>query len=108
MTPHDRALELLALAREVEQVASVLESAGMGDGPIGFHFQQAVEKVLKALLAEGGVDFPETHDLVRLLHLARAEGYEVPVVEEGLAPLAPFVVALRYEVVEAVHVPDIN
>jgi hypothetical protein len=46
--------------------------------------------------------------LVRLLHVARAEGYEVPVVEEGLAPLAPFVVALRYEVVEAVHVSDIN
>jgi HEPN domain-containing protein len=101
MTPHDRALELLALARGDEQAASVLDSADMGDGPVGFHYQQAVEKLLKALLAARDVDFPKTHDLVRLLRLARAEGYEVPLVEEDLAQLAPFAVTLRYEDLEA-------
>jgi HEPN domain-containing protein len=106
MTPHDRALGLLALAREDEQAASVLDAAGMGDGPVGFHYQQAAEKLLKALLAARDVDFPKTHDLVRLLRLARAEGYEVPVVEEDLAQLAPFAVTLRYEERETVKPLD--
>jgi HEPN domain-containing protein len=101
MTLHERALELPTLAREDEQAASVLETAGMGDGPV-FHYQQAVKRVLKALLAVRGVDFPKTHDLVRLLRLARADGYEVPVIEEDLAQLAPFAVTLLYEEVEAV------
>jgi len=78
MTPHDRALELIALAREDEQAASVLDGADTGDGPVGFHYQQAVEKLLKALLAARDADFPRTHDLVWLLRLARAEGYAVP------------------------------
>jgi hypothetical protein len=52
MTPHERALELLALAREDEQAASVLDTAAIGDALVGFHYQQAVEKLLKALLAE--------------------------------------------------------
>jgi HEPN domain-containing protein len=57
----------------------------MSDGPIGFHYQQAVEKLLKAVLADRDVDFPKTHDLVRLLRLARAEENEVPMVEDDLA-----------------------
>lgn len=103
MTPHERAIELLALAKEDERAASVLDAAGVGDTPVGFHYQQAVEKVLKALLAERDVDFPRTHDLVRLLRLTSAEGYEVPAGEEDLARLAPFAVTLRYEEVEAVQ-----
>jgi HEPN domain-containing protein len=58
--------------------------------------------VLKGLLTARDVDFPKTHDLVRLLRLARAEGNEVPVVEEDLAQLTPFAVTLRYEELEAV------
>jgi HEPN domain-containing protein len=30
---------------------------------VGFHCQQAVEKALKAVLAERGADFPYTHDV---------------------------------------------
>src|SRR5438105_14978913 len=35
-----------------------------------FHLQQCVEKYLKARLVEGGVKFPRTHDLERLLDVA--------------------------------------
>ena len=35
-----------------------------------FHLQQCVEKYLKARLDEGGMGFPKTHDLERLLDLA--------------------------------------
>lgn len=106
MTPYERALGLLALAEEDEQAASVLGSAAIGDALVDFHYQQAVEKLLKALLAERSVEFPKTHDLVRLLHLARAESYDIPLVEEDLALLSPFAVALRYEEVEAVNQLD--
>lgn len=58
MMLHERALKLPTLAKEEEQAASVLETAGMGDGPVGFHGQQTVERVLKALLAVRGVNFP--------------------------------------------------
>ena len=34
-----------------------------------FHSQQCIEKYLKARLIEGGIDFPKTHDLARLLDL---------------------------------------
>ncbi len=105
MTPHERALELVALAMEDEQ-AAVLDTAAIGDALVGFHYQQGVEKILKALLAERGVDFPKTHDLVRLVRLVRAEGYDIPQVEEDLALLTPFAVTLRYEEVEGVNQLD--
>ena len=34
-----------------------------------FHFQQCLEKYLKARLGEVGIPFPRTHDLERLLDL---------------------------------------
>lgn len=107
MTPHERALELVALAREDEQ-AAVLDTAAIGHALVGFHYQQAVEKLLKALLAERSVEFPKTYDLVRLLHLhlVRAEGYDIPQVKEDLALLTPFAVTLRYEEVEGVNQLD--
>lgn len=43
MMPHERALELLTLATQDERAASVLETAGMSDALVGFHYQQAVE-----------------------------------------------------------------
>jgi HEPN domain-containing protein len=36
-----------------------------------FHAQQCVEKYLKARLQEAGLEFPKTHDLDKLLNLAR-------------------------------------
>lgn len=50
--------------------------------------------------------FPKTHDLVRLVRLVRAEGYDIPQVEEDLALLTPFAVTLRYEEVEGVNQLD--
>ena len=43
------------------------------DGPtdtVAFHAQQAVEKALKALLTSVHIEFPKTHDLIRLLDMA--------------------------------------
>ena len=38
-----------------------------------FHSQQAVEKLIKALLVLAGVPFPRTHDLIQLSGLVPAE-----------------------------------
>lgn len=98
MQPHDRALELLALAGRDERAAHILEaSPDADDAVIGFHYQQATEKLLKALLAERNVNFPKTHDLLRLVELVEDEGYEPPMTADQIDRLAPFAVTLRYE-----------
>ena len=63
---------------------------------VGFHAQQAVEKVLKALLIRHQVKFRKTHDLGELLELA---GPIAPGVDRELAeirPLTPYAVDVRY------------
>jgi HEPN domain-containing protein len=38
--------------------------------PLAFHYQQCIEKYLKAKLTESAIPFPKTHDLFALLALA--------------------------------------
>jgi HEPN domain-containing protein len=98
MTPHNRALELVRLASRDERAAHVLQAdPTIDNATIGFHYQQAAEKLLKALLAERNVDYPLTHDLERLLALVNVAGYHVPVAENELIRLTPFAVNSRYE-----------
>lgn len=97
MTPRDRALELFELARQDAAAAHVLEGAlGVGDAVIGFHYQQAAEKLLKAVLAERDIDYPLTHDLIRLRVLVYEAGFSLPVEPLALGRLIPFAVPLRY------------
>ena len=66
------------------------------DEIIGFHAQQAAEKLLKAWIALLGFTFPLTHDLGALLDmLSESE----PDAKEfrGLIALNPFAVQFRYE-----------
>ncbi len=61
-----------------------------------FHAQQAVEKYLKAFLTWHQVEFPQTHDIKRLLKLASAQD---PSLTEGLsdaADLTAYAVEYRY------------
>ena len=68
------------------------------DEIVGFHAQQAAEKLLKAWLALLGFTFPLTHDIGALLDLL---GESEPDAEtfRGLIALNPFAVQFRYEVV---------
>ncbi|MBP7745330.1 MAG: HEPN domain-containing protein [Phycisphaerae bacterium] len=50
-------------ADDLALLGEVLDSARVTDEIIGFHCQQAAEKLLKALLSELGVAFPRTHNL---------------------------------------------
>lgn len=98
MTPRDRALELVRLALRDERAAHVLQADPTIDAAmIAFHYQQAAEKLLKALLAEQNIDYPRTHNLARLVELVEDVGYRVPVATDELIRLTPFAVTFRYE-----------
>ncbi|HQL53970.1 MAG TPA: HEPN domain-containing protein [Phycisphaerae bacterium] len=61
---HEQALLFRQKAEDdLALLGEVLDSARVTDEIIGFHCQQAAEKLLKALLSELGVAFPRTHNL---------------------------------------------
>src|ERR1700680_2989623 len=53
-----------------------------------FHCQQAAEKYLKALLQEGGLAVPKTHDLVNVLNLLCPAAAKGPFVDAICGPLS--------------------
>ena len=67
---------------------------------LGFHAQQAAEKMLKAALAGNAVAFPYTHRLTDLIDLAKAHELSFPEELEELRFLTPFAVQFRYELYE--------
>jgi len=62
MTPQidKQASVLLYKASEDE---NVLQFDAIPDSPFGFHVQQSIEKLLKALLCQRSVNYQFTHDL---------------------------------------------
>lgn len=89
------------LARKATEDAIALdEFAGnsrIADSILGFHAQQAIEKWLKAVLADSGVDFEYTHDLRRLIELAEELGITFPFTTAEIVMYTEFAVPLRYE-----------
>lgn len=78
--------------------------AGSAVSIIGFHCQQAVEKALKAVLANRGMDFPFTHNLGLLIQLCEDAGLALPEALADVDRLTPFAVQSRYS---GIHVPDL-
>lgn len=76
---------------------AVLGMPGVSDDIVGFHLQQAAEKLLKAVLARRGVAYRRTHDLRELMdHLTDARR-PVPDALAELDALNPYAVILRYD-----------
>ena len=103
MKRREQALLLLRKAAQDEALLDeVLTSDQVSDEIIGFHCQQAAEKILKALLSDVGVRFRKTHAIgVLMAHLAQA-GHALPDQFENLDVLTPFGTMYRYEDYEAV------
>jgi len=81
----EQARILLAKAREDERAAMALAGdKQIGDSIIGFHCQQAAEKLLKALLSIRSVFYRHTHNLAALISLSEESGYIFP---EDLRPI---------------------
>lgn len=98
MTRLDLARVLLARAIDDETlIRKVSRDTDIADAIVGFHAQQAVEKLIKAVLAVRGVAFMKSHALSYLIGLIEENGIEAP---EGLAEadvLSPWAVEFRYE-----------
>jgi HEPN domain-containing protein len=70
------------------------------DEVLGFHVQQAAEKMLKAALALRRLRHPRTHDLAKLISLLRDSGISVPESLDDLAHLTPYATTFRYDEAE--------
>lgn len=88
-----------ALKARSDEIAleKLVDDHDVPDDVIGFHAQQAVEKLLKAALANAGVPPPRVHDLGRLVALLDEAGLTPPEAARDARRLAPWAVEFRYE-----------
>ena len=103
MTPQrEEALKFLELAEQDRVAFRILAASTESSlAVVGFHAQQAVEKALKAVLIDHGVEFRRTHDLQTLADRLTGDlGLQLPVHEAQLRRLIPFAVEARYQVIE--------
>ncbi len=88
---------LLRKARQDEfTLEKLIPDPASPDEVIGFHAQQAVEKMLKAVLALASIQYRRTHDLVELLDLLRESNISFPAQLDEVRHLTPFAAAFRY------------
>jgi hypothetical protein len=92
--PSTQAQILLIKAAEDE---AALVAVGNPDAIVGFHAQQAVEKLMKALISARSVQFELTHDLTRLVKALQALGEFLPAAPLTLSDLNDFAVDYRYD-----------
>src|SRR5437899_2374892 len=78
-------------------VKKILADEEIADELVGYHCQQAVEKLLKAFLVGLEVNYPKTHNLQVLIQLLEAGGKELPVDLADLDLLTPYATIYRYE-----------
>ena len=74
-----------------------VEDPSIPDETIGFHAQQAVEKMIKAVLAHRSVKYRKTHQLEELVALLQDVGIPYPPELSEAVALTPFAVELRYD-----------
>jgi HEPN domain len=67
------------------------------DAIFEFHTQQAIEKLLKALIAAHWVEFPFTHNLQLLLDQLTELGETLPTFDPPLFTFTKFGVIVRYD-----------
>ena len=103
MTKPTQAQILLVKATEDEMA---LGAPNLSDSILGFHAQQAVEKLIKALLAQLNVDFEKTHDLERLQTVLAALGESLPPKPIPLDQLSDFAVVYRYDLLFQFDPPE--
>ncbi len=97
----EQARIFLSKAREDEQAVSILLTANAAPAILGFHSQQAAEKLLKALLSTHSVFFRHTHNLAVLIEALNQAGHPLPETFQPIEKLTPFAVEFRYDLFEA-------
>jgi HEPN domain-containing protein len=85
---------LLKKSAEDEQILFI---STISDAIAAFHAQQAVEKLMKALLAGRGIDYPKIHDLNWLRARLESVGEVFPATPVDFAEFTPFATVWRYD-----------
>lgn len=98
MAALDEARRLLRKAAQDEYVLDrLLADPGAPDEQLGFHAQQAAEKLLKAALFALGAEPPRTHHLAQLGALLAANANPLPAALDPVLDLTPYAVQWRYD-----------
>ncbi|SRR6266700_1445778 len=93
------------LLKAAEDEASI-QLDELPDGPFGFHAQQAVEKLIKALPSQLIIAFDYTHNIARLAQQLDDAGEKLPSIPVPLAELNKFAVVYRYDSIPSLEIPD--
>jgi HEPN domain-containing protein len=98
MSPREQGEMLMRKAAADEAlVDKVLDDPDIANDLVGYHCQQAVEKLLKSRLVELGVNYPKTHNLLALVELLEDQGKQLPPELADLDSLTPYATIYRYE-----------
>lgn len=84
-------------AQDEAILEKLLPDPTFDDETVGFHAQQAVEKLLKAWLCSLGVDYPKIHSLETLAALLEENDQSLPESLADLNYLTPFATVFRYD-----------
>ena len=95
---HEHARLLMEKSAEDEYVLERLsKDDNASNTVIGFHAQQAVEKLMKAVLTDRSIQYRRTHDLWELLDLLQEHKISLPPEAEKLPNLTPYAAEFRYD-----------
>lgn len=95
---HALAVRLGRKARSDEiAIEKLADDPDVPDDLIGFHVQQALEKLLKAALASAGLVPPRIHDLGELVAQLRDADVGPPVSADEARAFVPWAVEFRYD-----------
>jgi HEPN domain-containing protein len=94
--PEHSVKEWLAKAEEDAIAGEDILAAGHFYGPACFHFQQAVEKMLKGFLLFHNQRFPKSHDLLQLETFLLPFEPEIKELEPELDILNSYYIETRY------------
>jgi HEPN domain-containing protein len=93
-------------AQDLAVLDRLLDDAAIDDETLGYHAQQAAEKLIKALLALHGHDYPRSHNIGLLLDLLESHGISMPGNFEDVQALTPFGTVYRYDHLPMDDTPD--
>jgi len=85
----------LLFTKSAEDEATI--AFAIPDATFLFHVQQAIEKLLKALLSAHSAKYPHTHDLQLLVNQLASLGERLPDYGIPLAAFTPYGVTIRYD-----------
>jgi HEPN domain-containing protein len=99
MSEHDKEHSSLWIQKARNDLISAKLILNQPEGPSDtacFHAQQAIEKLLKAILTFHGINYPKTHDLVRLLDIVLPFFRQLEEFREKFDAMTDYAVEIRY------------